>query len=49
MSTKHLNSLTPLLLGRSKLAKIVVIAKEVKVPMLDTFDSTQDKLKKFIL
>ena len=28
---------------------MVVTAKEVKVPMPDTFDSTRDKLKKFIL
>ena len=49
MSSGHTGSLTPLLSGRSKLAEIVVTAKEVKVPMPDTFDSTQDKLKKFIL
>jgi len=49
MSSGHTGSLTPLLLGRSKLAEIVVTTKEVKVPMPDTFDSARDKLKKFIL
>ena len=49
MSSRHIGSLTPLLSERSKPAEMVVTAKEVKVPMPDTFDSTRDKLKKFIL
>ena len=48
MSSGYTSSLTPLLLGRSKLVEIVVTAKEVKVPMPNTFDSTRDRLKKFI-
>ena len=49
MSSGRTGSLTPLSSGRSKPAEMVVTAKEVKVPMPNTFDSTQDKLKKFIL
>ncbi len=49
MSSGHIGSPTPLLLGRSKPAEMVVTIKEVKVPMPNTFDGTRDKLKKFIL
>src|SRR6266487_3613786 len=48
MSSGRIGSLTPSLSGRSKPAEMVVTAKEVKVPMPDTFDGTRDKLKKFI-
>ena len=49
MSSGRTGSPTPSSSGRSKPAKMVVTAKEVKVPMPDTFDSARDKLKKFIL